>query len=284
MKYIGAHVSAAGGVENAPLNALKIGATAFAMFTKNQKRWEAKPLTEDNIRKFKENMESCGFTADQVLPHDSYLINLGHPEEDKREKSLISFMDEVNRVELLGLKYLNFHPGSHLKQISEEECITNVAASLNYAINHSRSAIMVIETTAGQGSNLGWRFEQIAGIIAQVDNKERVAVCIDTCHIFAAGYDLRTKEGYENVLGEFDRIIGLKYLKAFHLNDAKSDFESRVDRHNSLGEGNIGWDTFKFIMEDPRTDGMPMVLETIDPDIWDKEIEQLKGFSLSSSE
>ncbi len=276
MKYIGAHVSAAGGVENAPLNATKIGATAFAMFTKNQKRWEAKPLSEDNIRKFKENMEAGGFTSDQVLPHDGYLINLGHPEEEKREKSLNAFMDEVNRVELLGLKYLNFHPGSHLKQIPEEECIANVAASLNTAITNSKSCIMVIETTAGQGSNLGWRFEQIAGIIAQVENKERVAVCIDTCHIFAAGYDMRTEEGYKNVIDEFDRIIGLKYLKAFHLNDAKSEFESRVDRHHSLGQGNIGWDTFRFLMEDSRLEGIPMVLETVDPDIWDKEISRLK--------
>ncbi|MBI9097837.1 MAG: deoxyribonuclease IV [Spirochaetaceae bacterium] len=276
MKYIGAHVSAAGGVENAPLNAAKIGATAFAMFTKNQKRWESKPLTTENIRKFKENMESCGYTADQVLPHDGYLINLGHPEEEKREKSLTSFMDEVQRVEELGLKYLNFHPGSHLKQISVEDCLRNIAASLNYAIKHSETAIMVIETTAGQGTNLGWRFEEIASIIDQVENKDRMAVCIDTCHIFAAGYDMRTEEGYNQVMDEFDRIIGLKYLKAFHLNDAKSEFESRVDRHHSLGEGNIGWDTFRFIMEDARLDEIPMILETVNPEIWDQEIEKLK--------
>ena len=279
MKYIGAHVSAAGGVENAPLNAKKIGATAFAMFTKNQKRWEAKPLSEDNIRKFKENMESCGYTADQILPHDGYLINLGHPEEEKREKSLTSFMDEVQRVEELGLKYLNFHPGSHLKQISVEDCLSNIAASLNYAIEHSETTIMVIETTAGQGTNLGWRFEEIASIIDQVENKDRMAVCIDTCHIFAAGYDMRTEEGYNQVMDEFDRIIGLKYLKAFHLNDAKSEFESRVDRHHSLGEGNLGWDTFRFIMNDSRLEEIPMVLETVDPDIWNREIEQLKEFA-----
>lgn len=280
MKYIGAHVSAAGGVENAPLNAFKIGATAFAMFTKNQKRWEAKALTDDNIRKFKENMENCGYTADQVLPHDGYLINLGHPDEEKREKSLNSFLDEVNRVELLGLKYLNFHPGSHLKLISDEECISNVAASLNTAISNSKTCIMVIETTAGQGSNLGWQFEQIAGIISQVENKERIAVCVDTCHIFAAGYDIRTAEGYNKVMDDFDRIIGLQYLKAFHLNDAKSEFDSHVDRHHSLGEGNIGWDTFRFIMNDSRLEGIPMVLETVDSDIWDQEIDKLKEFSL----
>lgn len=279
MKYIGAHVSAAGGVENAPLNAKKIGATAFAMFTKNQKRWEAKPLTEENIRKFKENMESCGFTADQILPHDGYLINLGHPDEEKLQKSLISFIDEITRVELLGLKYLNFHPGSHLKQIPIEECLSNIAMSLNTAIDNSDYATLVIETTAGQGSNLGWRFEEIASIIDQVENKERIAVCIDTCHIFAAGYDIRTQEGYNKVMDEFDRIIGIKYLKGFHLNDAKSEFESRVDRHNSLGIGNIGIDAFKFIMSDDRIDGIPMVLETPNDEIWADEIEQLKGFS-----
>lgn len=279
MKYIGAHVSAAGGVENAPLNAQKLGATAFAMFTKNQKRWEAKPLTEENIRKFKKNMDCCGFTADQVLPHDGYLINLGHPEEEKREKSLTAFIDEVKRVEQLGLKYLNFHPGSHLKQIPEEVCLSRIAESMNKAIAATRSCILVIETTAGQGSNLGWRFEEIATIIDQIENKERVAVCIDTCHIFAAGYDIRTKEGYEKVMADFDAIIGLKYLKALHLNDAKSEFASRVDRHNSLGEGNIGWDAFRLILEDPRHDGIPMILETTDPDLWADEIKKLKVFA-----
>jgi len=276
MKYIGAHVSAAGGVENAPLNAMKIGATGFALFTKNQKQWVAKDLTEDNIRKFRENMETGGFSPDGVLPHDSYLINLGHPEEEKREKSLNAFKDEIKRVEQLGLKYLNFHPGSHLRQIPEEECLANIAASMNSAIADSESCILLIETTAGQGSNLGWRFEQIASIIDQVEDKSRVAVCIDTCHIFAAGYDIRTREGYDRVMEEFDRTIGLKYLKAFHLNDAKSGFDSHVDRHHSLGEGNIGWDAFRFIMKDPRHEGIPMILETINPDIWAQEIAGLK--------
>jgi len=276
MKYIGAHVSAAGGVENAPLNAMKLGATGFALFTKNQKQWVAKDLTEDNIRKFRENMEKGGFSPEGVLPHDSYLINLGHPEIEKREKSLTAFKDEIKRAEQLGLKYLNFHPGSHLRQISEEECLSHIAASMNAAIADSESCILLIETTAGQGSNLGWRFEQIASIIDHVDDKSRVAVCIDTCHIFAAGYDIRTKEGYNRVMDEFDRIIGLKYLKAFHLNDAKSEFDSHVDRHNSLGEGNIGWDAFRFIIKDPRHEGIPMILETINPDIWAEEISKLK--------
>ncbi len=280
MKYIGSHVSAAGGVENAPLNAKKIGATAFAMFTRNQKRWVSKDLSNDNIRKFKENMDSCGYTADQVLPHDGYLINLGHPEDEKREKSLTAFLDEIKRVELLGLKYLNFHPGSHLKQISEEQCIINIGDSLNKAIKVSESAILVIETTAGQGSNIGWQFDEIASIIDKVENKQRIAVCIDTCHIFAAGYDIRTEEGFKRVISEFDRIIGLKYLKAFHLNDAKSDFCSRVDRHNSLGEGNIGIDAFKYIMKDPRFNNIPLILETPNPEIWEQEIEKLMSFQL----
>ncbi|MBB6481331.1 deoxyribonuclease IV [Spirochaeta isovalerica] len=276
MKYIGAHVSAAGGVENAPLNAMKIGATGFALFTKNQKQWVAKDLSEENIGKFRENMEKGGFSPDAVLPHDSYLINLGHPEEEKREKSLNAFIDEIKRVEQLGLKYLNFHPGSHLKQISEEECLSHIAASLNRAIVASQNTILVIETTAGQGSNLGWRFEQIGSIIDQVENKSRVAVCIDTCHIFAAGYDIRTREGYDRVMADFDSAIGLDYLKAFHLNDAKSGFGSHVDRHHSLGQGNIGWEAFRFIMEDPRNDGIPMILETIEPEIWADEIGKLK--------
>ncbi|MBN2655656.1 MAG: deoxyribonuclease IV [Spirochaetales bacterium] len=279
MKYIGAHVSAAGGVENAPLNAQKIGATGFALFTKNQKQWVAKELTDENIRLFKENMLKGGFSPEGILPHDSYLINLGHPEEEKRQKSLTAFIDEVKRVEQLGLKYLNFHPGSHLKQISEEECLSHIAASLNAAIGATDNCIMVIETTAGQGSNLGWRFEQIADIIDQVEDKSRVAVCIDTCHIFAAGYDITTKEGYDRVMADFDAIIGLEYLKAFHLNDAKSGFGSHVDRHHSLGQGNIGWDAFRFIMEDPRHDGIPMILETIEPDIWSEEIAKLKEFA-----
>jgi len=278
MKYVGAHVSSSGGVFNAPINANEIGAKGFAMFTKNQKRWDAKPLDDKTINKFKSKMEEFGYTADMVLPHDSYLINLGHPEVEKEEKSLNAFIDELKRVEQLGLKYLNFHPGSHLKKISEDECLEKIAKNLNIALKETDSAIAVIETTAGQGSNLGYKFEHLATLIDLVEDKERIAVCIDTAHIFAAGYDIRTKEAYENTMDQFDKIVGFKYLKGMHINDSKAKFASRVDRHHSLGEGEIGIDAFKFIMNDERIDNIPLVLETINPDIWDKEIKLLYSF------
>ena len=278
MKYIGAHVSSSGGVYNAPVNANEIGATAFAMFTKNQKRWVAKPLDEKTINKFKDKMDEFGYTADMVLPHDSYLINLGHPEIEKEEKSLNAFIDELKRVEQLGLKYLNFHPGSHLKKISEEECLTKIAKNINFALKETESSIAVIETTAGQGSNLGYKFEHLAFIIDLIEDKERIGVCIDTAHIFAAGYDLRTKDAYEKTMQEFDEIVGFKYLKGMHINDSKAKFASRVDRHHSLGKGEIGIDAFKFIMQDKRIDNIPLVLETIEPEIWPDEIKLLKSF------
>ncbi len=276
MKYVGAHVSAAGGVENSVKNALDIGADGFALFTKNQRQWFAKPLSEKNIIKFKEYMQKHGFSADAILPHDSYLINLGHPETEKREKSLKSFIDEAKRVESLGLKYLNFHPGSHLRKISEEECLDLICESLNFAIKESESCIFVLETTAGQGSNLGYKFEHLAYIIDNIKDKERIGVCIDTAHIFAAGYDIRTKEAYENTMKKFDETIGFKYLKGMHINDSKAKFSSRVDRHHSLGKGEIGIDAFKFIMQDKRIDNIPLILETINPEIWPQEIKLLK--------
>ena len=276
MKYVGAHVSAAGGVENSVKNALDIGADGFALFTKNQRQWFAKPLSEKNIIKFKEYMQKHGFSADAILPHDSYLINLGHPETEKREKSLKSFIDEAKRVESLGLKYLNFHPGSHLRKISEEECLDLICESLNFAIKESESCIFVLETTAGQGSNLGYKFEHLAYIIDNIKDKERIGVCIDTAHIFAAGYDIRTKEAYENTMKKFDETIGFKYLKGMHINDSKAKFSSRVDRHHSLGKGEIGLDAFKFIMQDKRIDNIPLILETINPEIWPQEIKLLK--------
>jgi len=278
LKYVGAHVSSSGGVFNAPINANRIGAKGFAMFTKNQKRWEAKPLDDKIITKFKLKMEEFGYTADMVLPHDSYLINLGHPEAEKEEKSIKAFIDELQRVEQLGLKYLNFHPGSHLKKISEEECIVKIAKNLNIALKETNSAIAVIETTAGQGSNLGYKFEHLRDIISMVDDKERIAVCIDTAHIFAAGYDIRTKEAYEKTMNEFDKIVGFKYLKGMHLNDSKAKFASNVDRHHSLGAGEIGIDAFKFIMNDKRIDNIPLILETINPEIWEEEIKLLYSF------
>ncbi len=275
MKFIGAHVSISGGVFNAPLNAEEIGAKAFALFTKNQRQWSAKPLTEEAITKFKENLKKVGISPEHILPHDSYLINLGNPEEEKRRKSIEAFVDEVNRCYQLGLKYLNFHPGSHLRKVSEKECLKIIADSINEILERTKDVILVLENTAGQGSNVGYKFEHLAEIIDMVKDKSRIGVCLDTCHMFAAGYDIRTEKVYEKTMKEFDEVVGFKYLKGMHLNDAKSQLGSRVDRHHSIGKGNIGLDAFRFIMNDKRLNNIPLILETIDPSIWAEEIKLL---------
>lgn len=275
MKYIGAHVSIAGGVFNAPLHAQEIGSKAFAMFSKNQKRWSEKPLSPEDILQFKETLKAVGISPSNVLVHDSYLINLGHPDEEKRQKSLKAFIDEINRCEQLGLEKLVFHPGSHLKLISEKECLDRIAKSMNEAIATTKSLTLVIENMAGQGSNLGYKLEHIKYLFDKVKNKKRVGVCIDTAHLFESGYDFRTKKQYENFWQEFDKIIGFNYLKGMHLNDSKTDLGSRVDRHESIGKGLIGLEPFKFLMQDPKLDDLPLTLETIDPSIWKEEIELL---------
>jgi len=277
MKFIGAHVSASGGLENAVIRAHEIEATAFALFTKNQRQWQAAPLTDEVIDKFKRACETYHFTPGQILPHDSYLINLGHPVAEALEKSRVAFIDEMTRCQQLGLTLLNFHPGSHLKQIPIDDCLARIAESINIALEHSEGVTAVIENTAGQGSNLGFQFEHLAAIIDGVEDKSRVGVCIDTCHAFAAGYDLRTEEDCEKTFADFERIVGFNYLRGMHLNDAKSEFASRVDRHHSLGDGNIGKTAFSWIMRDPRFDGIPLILETINPDIWSEEIAWLKA-------
>ncbi len=274
-KYIGAHVSAAGGVENAPLNAQKIGARAFALFTKNQRQWSAADLTEENIERFGQNLQKAGIAPDHVLPHDSYLINLAHPEKEPLKKSQTAFIDEMKRCEQLSLTLLNFHPGSTLKKIDDDDGLKRVAESINLAHRYSKNVIAVIENTAGQGSNLGHRFEHLARIIELVSDQTRVGVCLDTCHAFAAGYDLRDRESCEKTFREFETIVGFSYLKGMHLNDAKSKFQSRVDRHHSIGKGNLGLDVFRYIMNDARFDNIPLVLETIDPELWAGEIEML---------
>ncbi len=277
MKFVGAHVSAAGGVDQAVLRAHEIKATAFALFTKNQRQWKAAPLSTESIDKFKKNCEIYGYGPAQILPHDSYLINLGHPEEEALEKSRAAFLDEMQRCEQLGIELLNFHPGSHLKKIDVDKCLQRIAESINITLDKTQNVTAVIENTAGQGTNLGYRFEHLAAIIDGVEDKSRVGVCIDTCHTFAAGYDLRTVEDCEKTFAEFDNIVGFQYLKAMHLNDAKSELASRVDRHHSLGQGNIGKVPFTYIMQDPRFDGIPLILETINPDIWPEEIAWLKS-------
>ncbi len=276
MKYIGAHVSASGGVENAPVNASALGATAFALFTKNQRQWRSAPLTSTQIAKFKERCESCGYTPAQILPHDSYLINLGHPEEEGLTKSREAFIDEMCRCEALGLDRLNFHPGSHLRKISAEESMERIAESINIALAQSQGVTAVIENTAGQGSNLGFSFYHLSYIIDRVEDKSRVGVCLDTCHTFAAGYDLSSTYACQNTFEEFGEVVGFKYLRGMHLNDAMKGVGSRVDRHAPLGEGEIGLECFEFILGDSRFDNIPLVLETPDDTKWAEEIEMLK--------
>jgi deoxyribonuclease IV len=276
-KTIGAHVSASGGVQNAPENARAIGADAFALFTKNQRQWVASPLGNENIRAFKENCEGS-FQPGTILPHDSYLINLGHPETEGLEKSRAAFLDEMRRCEQLGLDRLNFHPGSHLRKCTEEACLATVAESINIALAETNGVIAVIENTAGQGSNIGYAFEHLAAIIEQVDDKRRVGVCLDTCHSFTAGYDLRTEKSVHAVFDEFEKTVGFNYLMGMHLNDSKKDLGTKVDRHESLGKGFIGLDCFRFIMSDGRFNGIPLILETPDPSLWADEINLLRSF------
>ena len=279
MKYFGAHVSASGGVERAVSNAIDIGATAFALFTKNQRQWIAPPLSDKQIAIFIEACTKAGYSAAQILPHDSYLINLGHPDEDGLAKSRESFLEEMQRCEQLHLDRLNFHPGSHLKRISEEGSLERIAESINIALERTSGVTAVLENTAGQGSNLGYKFEHLAYIIERVEDKSRVGVCLDTCHTFAAGYDLRTREACDATFAEFDRIIGFNYLRGIHLNDAMRPLGSRIDRHSPLGEGEIGWACFEYIASDPRFDNIPIILETPDESRWAEEIATLKRFA-----
>ena len=279
MKYIGAHVSAAGGVENAPANAHGIGATGFALFTKNQRQWVAAPLTAAQIDAFRKACDKYGYTPAQILPHDSYLINLGHPEREALEKSRAAFLDEMQRCEALGLDRLNFHPGSHLQKISPERSLDLIAESINIALDKTRGVTAVIENTAGQGSNLGFAFEHLAYLIERVEDKSRVGVCIATCHAFAAGYDLRTAEACDKTFAELERVVGFGYLKGMHLNDAMKILGSHVDRHTPLGEGMIGMECFRYIMQDTRFDGIPLILETPDEQRWPEEIAQLKSLA-----
>lgn len=279
MKYFGAHVSASGGVENAPLNAREIGATAFALFTKNQRQWVAPPLTRSSIEAFRRNCAECGYTPSQILPHDSYLINLGSPDPDSLQKSREAFLDEMRRCEQLGLDRLNFHPGSHLGRISESESIALIAESINIALDSTRGVTAVIENTAGQGSNLGYWFEQIGDIIAQVVDKSRVGVCIDTLHAFAAGYDLTDAAACDRTFDEFDRAVGFGYLRGMHLNGAMKPLGSRVDRHSGIESGVMGLEVFRYIAADSRFDGIPLILETPDASLWPEEIALLKSFA-----
>ena len=275
MKYIGAHVSASGGVEFAPVNAHEIGANAFALFTKNQRQWVSKPLTEENIRLFKENCTKYNFQTDYILPHDSYLINLGHPEEEGLEKSRAAFLDEMQRCEQLGLKLLNFHPGSHLNKSSVEDCLALIAESINLTLEKTKGVTAVIENTAGQGSNLGSEFWQLRYIIDRVNDKSRVGICLDTCHTYTAGYDI--VNDYDKVFDEFEKEVGFEYLRGMHLNDSKKELGSHVDRHDNIGQGLTGSAFFERLMKDSRFDNMPLILETPDESKWAEEIAWLRS-------
>ena len=280
MKYVGAHVSISGGVSTAPQRAVDIGANALGIFTKNQRQWKAKDLTDEDVSNFQTELEKSGIKPEHVVVHDSYLINIGNPDPEKREKSLAALLDEVRRVEQLGLIYLNFHPGSGMGEIEESETIVNIANGVNDIIEQTKSAVLLIESTAGQGAHVGYRFEHLASIIDLVKKKKRIGVCVDTCHMFAAGYDIRTKESFDATMSEFEKIVGFKYLKAMHLNDAKVEFESRKDRHDSLGEGTIGWDAFEYIMKDSRFDEIGLVLETPVVDKWKDEVARLREMAV----
>lgn len=284
MKRIGPHVHTTGGVHNAPLNAQSIGATAFGLFTKNQRRWIAKPLDTQTIDAFKKNLYDTGYLPRHVLAHDSYLINIGNPDKDARKQSFGAFVDELNRCSQLGLPSLNIHPGSHLNNCSEQECLGFIAKSINRALDLTEGVSVVLENTAGQGSNVGYRFEHLAEIIEQVTDKSRIGICLDTCHTFAAGYDLRTKEAYESTINELDRVVGLRYLRGAHLNDSKTPLGSRVDRHQSIGKGELGAAAFGFLMNDQAFEEIPLILETIDESLWPSEITTLYSMNNPDSE
>ncbi|MGE4307579.1 deoxyribonuclease IV [Bacteroides sp.] len=277
MKYIGAHVSASGGVEYAPVNAHEIGANAFALFTKNQRQWVSKPLTAESIDLFQQNCEKYGFLPEYILPHDSYLINLGHPEEEGLTKSRAAFLDEMQRCEQLGLKLLNFHPGSHLNKIDTEACLSRIAESINIVLDKTKGVTAVIENTAGQGSNLGNEFWHLRYIIDKVEDKSRVGVCLDTCHTFTAGYNFL--QDYDQVFNSFEQEVGFSFLRGIHLNDSKKEVGSRVDRHDSIGQGYIGNAFFERLMKDTRFDNLPIILETPDETLWTKEIAWLRAIS-----
>lgn len=275
MKYVGAHVSAAGGVSNTPIAASEINAKAFALFTGSSARWVSKAISDEEAELFRKNCEIYGYTPDVILPHDNFLINLGSPDSKKLAMSRKSFLDEMKRCEKLGLCMLNFHPGSHLNEIDEDACLDLIAESINITLDKTEGVTAVLESTAGQGSNLGFRFEQLARIIFGVEDKSRIGVCVDTCHSHSAGYDFVSEEGYRQAWKEFDDTIGAGYLRALHLNDNKRTLGSRIDRHEKIGEGSLGLGFFRRLMNDPRFDDMPLILETPDPGIWKSEIELL---------
>lgn len=282
MHLVGAHVETTGGVQNAPQNAHALGCASLAMFTRNQRQWSAPPLAESTVAAFRDSCARLNYGPGTILAHDSYLINLGNPDPAARLKSIDALLDEATRCEQLGIQLLNTHPGSHLGRTSDDECARTIADCINTIHARTSTVTLVLETTAGQGSWIGYRFEHIARVIERVRAPSRVGFCIDTCHIFAAGYDIRTKRGWNEMLQQASTIVGLDKLRGLHLNDSKHALASRKDRHECLGKGHIGLDAFKAIMRDERVAGMPLILETPDMDRWPEEIRMLKSFATGS--
>ena len=277
MKYFGAHVSAAGGVENAPRNARAIGATAFALFTKNQRQWSAPALTAEQVAAFRAACDECGYAPAQILPHDSYLINLGHPDDEALEKSRRAFEEEMARCEALGLDRLNFHPGSHVRQ-GVEAGVERIAEHLNAILRPEQSTTVLLETMAGKGSEVGGSFAELRAILDRVRLPEKLGVCLDTCHVHDAGYDICGD--LDGVLEEFDRVVGLERLRAVHLNDSKNPLGSRKDRHEKLGLGTIGLEALARVVNHPALRGLPFYLETPnDLDGYAREIACVKGLA-----
>ena len=276
---IGAHTSAAGGAHLALLEGQEIGATTVQLFTSNQKRWQGREITEEDAALFQSTLQETGL--DKIMSHDSYLINLGSPDKEGLHKSRKAFKEELIRCQTLGITFLNFHPGAALDS-SEEECLNTIVASLEEmekTASGGKTKIL-LETTAGQGSSVGYTFEHLDYIIDRVHKKISIGVCIDTCHIFAAGYDIRTEDGWKKMIHQFDEVVGIKHLQAFHVNDSMKPLGSRRDRHAPLGDGEIGWSCFKAMMTHPQTREIPKYLETPDgPPLWKKEIHKLREFA-----
>lgn len=276
---IGAHTSTAGGLHNALLEGQKIGATTVQIFTSNQRQWKGRVLTPEIIENWQRTLQETGLK--QIMSHDSYLINLGTSNLEALEKSRQAFIEELQRCQQLEIPYLNFHPGAAVGS-SMEDCMDRIVESLLICEPQMEkgNTLLLLECTAGQGTAVGYRFEHLAYILQRVQGKIRAGVCIDTCHAFVAGYDIRTPQDWENTLTEFDHVVGLKYLNALHVNDSLRELGSRVDRHAELGKGKIGWEAFKFLVTDKRTCHLPMYLETPGGvPCWEKEIAQLKEFA-----
>ena len=279
MINIGAHVSIAGGVQTAPQRAIDLEATALGLFTKNQRQWAAKPLGADEIEAFQEGLDRSGIAPEHTVIHSSYLINIANPDPEKRLKSLAALLDECMRAEQLGLSLVNFHPGSGMGRITEDETIDRIAEGCRTVLDRTTTAILVLESTAGQGSHVGHRFSHLGRIIESAGFPERLKICVDSCHVFAAGYDVRKLAGYAAMMSELERDVGLDRLVAIHLNDSRSELGSRTDRHDQIGAGRIGLEGLANFVRDPRLAGLPFVLETPDPDFWKEEIALLAAIA-----